>query len=242
MRRRGRATDESIPSPRHGLDVARTPRVVAERRPKLADRGFQHRVADVPVSPHGIEQRTLRDQRSGLTHQRAQEREWRRCNREWLPIAQQARIDLVQLERIEANVDGGARIGSVRRLRCLPRCNAEASGCCVRLAADVVDWLRDPSARALGLRSAGERAPLSSVIAHVLVAHRSGAEDSAPSATSSTPRCTRQRHTDSLFECRSATAVPTTATGPDHSAPTRNPSQSATRIETSEKIGRGAGF
>ena len=76
------ARDEAVAAPRHGFDEARLARVVAERGAQVADGGLQHRFADELVAPHGVEQRVLRQQRTRLARQRAQQVEGRRRERD----------------------------------------------------------------------------------------------------------------------------------------------------------------
>src|SRR6202521_6302841 len=96
--------DEAVASPRYGLNEARLAGVVVERRPHLADRGSQHRVRNVLVAPYLIEQRVGGKQGPGLPRERAQHPEWRRRDSDRSPVAQQARVRLVELEAIQAEL------------------------------------------------------------------------------------------------------------------------------------------
>ena len=108
--------NEAIPAPRHRFDETRFAGVVIERRPKLADGGSQHRVGDELVAPNLIEQSVRGEQGPGLPHERAQDREWRRRERDSRSVAQQACVRLVELESVEAHsyrIRTGRRSGVV---------------------------------------------------------------------------------------------------------------------------------
>jgi hypothetical protein len=55
------------------------------------------------VAPNIIEQSVRGEQGPGLPYERAQDREWRRRERDSRSVAQQARIRLVELESVEAH-------------------------------------------------------------------------------------------------------------------------------------------
>ena len=85
--------NEAIPPPRYRFDEARLAGVIIERHPKLADRGSQYRVGNELVAPNFIEQSVRSEQGAGLPHERAQDREGRRSERDGRTVTEVARLD-----------------------------------------------------------------------------------------------------------------------------------------------------
>ncbi len=79
--------------------------MVSEHLPDLADGGLQYRVADELVAPNFVKQRVLREQGSGSSCERAEQREWpwRDCN--GLSIVQQEGIRLINFKCVEAHAN-----------------------------------------------------------------------------------------------------------------------------------------
>src|SRR5258706_11498660 len=96
--------DEAVTAARSGFDVARLLRIVRQRVAQLADDGLQHRLADVLVSPHRVEQSTLRHQLPGLAGERTQHGERFRRERHRPADPRETRVRLVQLEVAELYV------------------------------------------------------------------------------------------------------------------------------------------
>src|SRR5215467_2964676 len=88
--------DEAIAAARDRFDETWMPGIVVERGPQVADRRFQHRIADELVAPYFVEQLMLGEQRPGLPYKGAEQRKWGWRQSDRLPIALQARVHLVQ--------------------------------------------------------------------------------------------------------------------------------------------------
>ena len=104
--RRGRyrrdGGNEAIATPRRRFDEARTPGVITQHGPQIADRRLQHRVADELVPPDFVQQRLLGTQSSLSSDEFTQQREWFRRKRDGLPVAKQAGICFVKFECFES--------------------------------------------------------------------------------------------------------------------------------------------
>ena len=98
--------DEPIPSARDRFDETRIPRIVPQRRADVADRAFQHGIADETMAPHDIEKGMLGQHRPGLSGERAQEFEWRRCERNRGTAAKQPHVPLIEFELAEPDMQG----------------------------------------------------------------------------------------------------------------------------------------
>ena len=97
--------NKAVAAARNRFDEAGISRVVAKRGAQVADRRFQHRVADESMPPDFVEQVVLSQQGPRSPRERAQHREWRRRERDGLAFAEQPHVRLVQFERVEAHPD-----------------------------------------------------------------------------------------------------------------------------------------
>ena len=96
--------------------------LVLQHRAQIADGGLQNRLGEELVAPYRFEQCVLGEQGPGLPHERAQQRERRRRDGHIPSIAQQARVELVEFECIEADLQcmaGGSGIRCHVRSRAL---------------------------------------------------------------------------------------------------------------------------
>src|SRR5262249_8795059 len=91
-------------------------RAIAQRRAQQCDRALQHRFADVPMAPDGVEQIILRREFSSAAYELAEDRECFRRQRYRRAAGEQRRICLVQLEATEPNWwESGHRAKSLAR-------------------------------------------------------------------------------------------------------------------------------
>src|SRR6185436_19214490 len=100
------------------------------------DDGLQHRLAHVPVSPHGIEQLVLGHELPGIAHEKTEHREGLRGQLERLSVTGQARVALVQ--HVLTNGEDRQRRRSLIHARTVPKRAGQAY---VWMEAPVVDML-----------------------------------------------------------------------------------------------------
>ena len=101
----GHIRNEPIAAAMDGLNNLRLLRIVAKRRPDLADRDLEHGVANEDSRPDGVEQVVLRDQAAAVLGEAPQQGKGLGRERDLLAAAPDTLVRPIELER----PDAGAR-------------------------------------------------------------------------------------------------------------------------------------